>query len=130
VIVREVMSEDPVWVAPETDVVVVAARMSEHGLGALPVCERGRVVGIITDRDVAFRYLTTRSHEGRLVAHYMTRNPITIEADQSLDRALALMARHHIRRLPVCDGGRLVGMIARGDLDRCGSRSLEELATA
>jgi CBS domain-containing protein len=131
VIVREVMSERPVWVTPETDVVVVAARMSDHGLGALPVCERGRVVGMITDRDVVFRYFTKPSHEGRLVAHYMTRDPITIEPDQSLEQAEELMTRHHIRRLPVCEEGRLVGMIARGDLARHASRNeVEQLARA
>lgn len=128
-VVREVMSDRPVWVTPQTDVVVVAARMCEHGLGALPVCDGGRVVGMITDRDVVFRYLTTRSHEGRLVAHYMSRDPITVEPDQSLEEAEALMAQHHIRRLPVCEEGRLVGMIARGDLARHGTRSVEELAS-
>lgn len=120
--VREIMSERPVWVAPETDVVVVALRMSEHELGALPVCEHGRLVGIITDRDIVFRYLTGRSHEGRLVAHYMTRDPITVEPDQSLEHAQTLMSEHHLRRLPVCQQGRLVGMIAQGDLARCASR--------
>jgi signal-transduction protein with cAMP-binding, CBS, and nucleotidyltransferase domain len=130
VIVREAMSEHPVWVTPQMDVVMVAARMCEHGLGALPVCECGRVVGMITDRDVVFRYFTKPSHEGRLVAHYMTRDPITVEPDQSLDEAETLMTQHHIRRLPVCEEGRLVGMIARGDLDRHGSRSPKELTTA
>jgi CBS domain-containing protein len=112
------MSRQPVWVTPETDVVSAATRMSEHELGALPVLDRGRLVGIITAHDIACRYLTTRAHEGRLVGHYMTRNPITIEPEQSLEQAEALMAQHHIRRLPVCERGRLVGMLARGDLDR------------
>jgi CBS domain-containing protein len=117
--VREVMSEHPVWVTPETDVVTVAARMSEHDLGALPVCESGRLVGIITDRDVAFRYIGGPSHQGRLVGHYMTRDPVTIGPDESLERAAELMSLHHVRRLPVCEQGRLIGMITQGDLARC-----------
>jgi CBS domain-containing protein len=127
--VRDLMSEHPVWVTPETDVVSVAVRMSEHALGALPVCERGRLVGIITDRDIVFRYLGRGSHHGRLVGHYMTRAPVTISPEQPLERAEALMSEHHLRRLPVCEEGRLVGMITRGDLARQASDSeVEQLA--
>ncbi len=120
--VRDVMNPDCVWVKPETDVVSVAVRMSEHSLGALPVCERGRVVGIVTDRDIVFRYLGRGAYQGRLVGHYMTRNPVIIGPEQPLERAEALMSEHHVRRLPVCEDGRLVGMITRGDLARHVSR--------
>jgi CBS domain-containing protein len=116
--VRDVMSGHPVWVTPETDVVSVGVRMSEHALGAFPVCERGRLVGIITDRDIVFRYLARGSYQSRLVGHYMTRDPVTIGPEEALERAEALMAQHHLRRLPVCEGGRLVGMVTRGDLAR------------
>jgi CBS domain-containing protein len=124
--VGQVMSEHPVWVTPETDVVNVALRMSEHGLGALPVCDRGQLVGVITDRDLVVRYFGRGAREGRLVAHYMTRNPVTIEPEQPLEQAEELMSEHHIRRIPVCKGGRLVGMIAQGDLARCMSRDWHE----
>jgi CBS domain-containing protein len=126
-----IMSEQPVWVTPETDVVTAAARMSEHELGALPVCECGQVVGIITDRDIALRYLGSWSHQGRLVGHYMTRDPVTIDPEESLPRAEELMSRHHVRRLPVCEQGRLIGMITRGDLARHAARSdAQQLANA
>jgi CBS domain-containing protein len=116
--VHEVMSEEPFSVTPETDVVSVAVCMSEHELGALPVCERGHLVGIVTDRDIVFRYLGRGAHEGRLVGHYMTRDPVAIGPDETLERAAELMSQHHVRRLPVCEDGRLVGMIALGDLGR------------
>jgi CBS domain-containing protein len=129
--VRRIMSGQPVWVTPETDVVTAAARMTEYELGALPVCERGRVVGIITDRDIAFRYLGGWSHQGRLVGHYMTRDPVTIGPEESLGRAEELMSRHHVRRLPVCEQGRLIGMITQGDLARHTARSgAKQLAKA
>lgn len=129
--VRDVMKADPVWVTPDTDVVSVAVRMSEHSLGALPVCVRGRLVGIVTDRDIVFRYLGRGAHEGRLVGHYMTRNPVTVGPEQPLEQAETLMSEHHLRRLPVCEDGRLVGMITRGDLARHASRGrLEQLAGA
>jgi CBS domain-containing protein len=114
--VGEIMSEQPVCVAPETDIVTAAVSMADYELGALPVCEQGRLVGIITSRDIVFRYLAGRSHDGRLVAHYMTRDPVTIGPGEPLERAKALMSQHQIRRLPVCKHGRLIGMIAERDL--------------
>jgi CBS domain-containing protein len=114
--VGEIMSEQPVCVTPETDIVNAAVTMADHELGALPVCEQGRLVGIITNRDIVFRYLAGWSHQGRLVAHYMTRDPVTIRPDESLERAEALMSQNQIRRLPVCKHGRLIGMIAERDL--------------
>ena len=72
--VGEIMSEQPVCVTPETDIVNAAVTMADHELGALPVCEQGRLVGIITNRDIVFRYLAGWAHQGRLVAHYMTRD--------------------------------------------------------
>ena len=114
--VGEIMSKNPVCVAPETDIVNAAVTMKDHELGAIPVCEKGRLVGIITDRDIVFRYLAGSSHDGRLVAHYMTLDPVTIGPGEPLERAEALMSRCQIRRLPVCEHGRLVGMIAERDL--------------
>jgi CBS domain-containing protein len=109
--VGEIMSEQPVCVTPETDIVNAAMRMKDHELGALPVCEKERLVGIITKRDIVYRYLAGWSHQGRLVAHYMTRDPVTICPEDSLERAEALMSQYQIRRLPVCKHGRLIGMI-------------------
>jgi CBS domain-containing protein/ppGpp synthetase/RelA/SpoT-type nucleotidyltranferase len=116
--VRELMSEDLVCVAPETDIVTAAVRMAEHGVGALPVCDQERLVGIITDRDVVVRYLARRFVDSRLVVHSMTPNPVVIGPDEPIERAEALMAQHGVRRLPVCDGDRLVGIVSQADLAR------------
>ena len=124
--VGQIMSERPVWVTPETDVVSAALRMSQHGFGALPVCDRGQLVGIITDRDIVVRYLGRSASKGRLVAHYMTRDPVAIEPEQPLEQAEQLMSEHHIRRIPVCKERRLVGMISQGDLARYASRDRHE----
>ena len=114
--VGEIMSKNPVCVAPETDIVNAAVTMKDHELGAIPVCEKGRLVGIITDRDIVFRYLAGSSHDGRLVAHYMTLDPVTIGPGEPLGRAETLMSRRQIRCLPVCEHGRLVGMITERDV--------------
>ena len=129
--VGEIMSEQPVCVTPETDIVNAAVTMADHELGALPVCEQGRLVGIITNRDIVFRYLAgwARTKAG-CVAHYMTRDPVTIRPDESLERAEALMSQYQIRRLPVCKHGRLVGMIAERRLARHARRRFTERACA
>ena len=134
--VREIMSEPRVCVAPETHIVTAAGMMADHKLGALPVCEQGRLVGIITDRDIVVRYLARGSvHEGRLVVHHMTRDPVTIAPDEPLERAETVMTQHQIRRVPVCDEGRLVGMITHADLARRASNEearalVEAISTA
>jgi CBS domain-containing protein len=66
-------------------------------------------------------------HGRRLVIHYMTREPVTIGPDEPRERAEALMAQHQIRRLPVCEDGRLVGMVTQEDLARLASQ--EEVGT-
>ena len=114
--VVDIMSKHPVCITPETDIVNAAVKMKDHELVALPVCEKERLVGIITDRDIVFRYLAGSSHNGRLVAHYMTRDPVTIGPREPRERAEALMSRRQIRHLPVCEHGQLVGMIAERDL--------------
>lgn len=117
--VGDLMSAEPLYVTPETDVVAAAVTMADNAVGALPVCESGRLVGIITDRDIVLRYLARGGvHHGRLVGHYMTPDPVTVGPEESLERAEAVMAHHRVHHVPVCEEGRLVGMITRGDLAR------------
>ena len=95
--VGQIMSEHPVWVTPETDV----NQRGNADVGAWPWrvagLRRGQLVGIITDRDIVVRYLGRAANEGRLVGHYMTRDPVTIEPEQPLEHAEQLMSEHHIR---------------------------------
>lgn len=115
--VREIMSADPACVARSTKIVEAARLMAETGVGALPVCDGKRVVGIVTDRDIVVRSVAEHSTSS-YVESVMTLGPYTIDADAPLERAEALMAQHQVRRLPVCDGGRIVGMLSQADLAR------------
>lgn len=115
--VRKVMSADVTSVAPSTPVVEAARLLAERDVGSLPIVDGERLVGIVTDRDIALRVVGEgRDVTGMTVDEIASRDLVTVEADDRLDTALHRMARHQVRRLPVVEGGRLVGMLAQRDV--------------
>jgi CBS domain-containing protein len=81
------------------------------------VVEDGRLVGVLTDRDIVIRAVADGVDVQTLnVGDVASREPVTVEPGQDLDEALALMARHQVRRLPVVDDGQLVGILAQADV--------------
>jgi CBS domain-containing protein len=115
--VRKVMSADVTSVAPSTPVVEAARLLAERDVGSLPIVEGERLVGIVTDRDIALRVVGEgRDVTGMTVDEIASRDLVTVEADDRLDTALHRMARHQVRRLPVVEDGRLVGMLAQRDV--------------
>ena len=129
--VNEVMSTKPVTVSPEESAAVAARLLSRHNIGALPVCgKNGALKGMITDRDIVLRCIAAdEDPQTTKVSEIMTRRVFSVEASESLDRATALMAKEQIRRLPVQDKGRVVGMLYLGDL-ACRPGSKEEAGQA
>ena len=105
------------FVFPETETVEAARLMRGFGIGALPVCVDDRVVGIVTDRDIVTRHVADGGRT-KLVGSIMTLDPVFVGPDDSVELAEALMAEHRVRRLPVCDGDRLVGLVSVTDLAR------------
>lgn len=115
--VREVMTTQPASVTPTTSVVEAARLLKQHNVGSLPVVEAGQLNGIITDRDIALRVVADeRDATTVTVTDIASSNPTTIRPDQRLDEALHLMAKQQIRRLPVVENGRLVGILAQADI--------------
>jgi CBS domain-containing protein len=91
--------------------------MREEHIGSLPVTEDERLVGMITDRDITTRVVAESAvPETTSVADVYSRDLISVEPDNDLEEALQLMARHQVRRLPVVENGRLVGMVAQADI--------------
>lgn len=93
----------------------MAARLlSQHNIGALPVCSRtGRLRGMVTDRDIVVRCVAAGDDpEHTRVAEIMTRRILAAEPEKSIGEAAKLMAREQVRRLPVQEHGRLVGMVS------------------
>jgi CBS domain-containing protein len=115
--VRDVMTESPRSVEPGETVVKAARVMRDEDVGSLPVLEDGRLVGMITDRDLAIRVIAEAMSPERIsVGDVVSPEPVSAAPDDDLDEALRLMARHQVRRLPVVEGERLVGILAQADV--------------
>jgi CBS domain-containing protein len=115
--VRDAMSRD-VSTAAATDWVADAAQtMRDEDVGSLPVVDGDHLVAILTDRDIVVRTVAARVDPGTVrVGEIASSELVTVTPDQSVDEAAALMGRHQVRRLPVVEDGRLVGMLAQADV--------------
>lgn len=115
--VRDVMTTDVDTVQPSTRVGEAARQMRDTNVGSLPVVDRQELVGIVTDRDITIRVAADGiSADEVLVKEVMTADPVTVGPDQTVDEASEVMSQHQVRRLPVVDGGKLVGILALGDV--------------
>jgi CBS domain-containing protein len=113
---REIMTPSPIFAHATDTLSRVAEMMQQEDVGAIPVVENDRLVGIITDRDVTVKAVAAgEDPKEALVSDYMTTNVVTGRPDMSDHEALELMGREQIRRLPVVENGRLVGMVAMAD---------------
>jgi CBS domain-containing protein len=115
--IRDLMTQNPRAVRPDDTVVDAARMMRDENVGSLPVVDSDRLIGMVTDRDVSVRVVAEGRDPGEVsVQEIASRNPVTAEATSDLNEALQLMARHQVRRLPVTEEGRLVGIIAQADV--------------
>jgi CBS domain-containing protein len=115
--VRDAMTEDPRSIGASASVVEAARLMREQHIGSLPVTEDERLVGMITDRDITMRVVAEgAAPDTTSVGDVYSRDLISVEPNNDLDEALQLMAHHQVRRLPVVESGRLVGMVAQADI--------------
>jgi CBS domain-containing protein len=109
---REVFS-----VAPSAPVFEAILRMSQVHVGALLVLEKGRLVGIISERDYARKViLAGRSSHDTLVREIMTPQVVSVRPTVTVDECMQLMTKHRIRHLPVVDGQKVIGVVSIGDL--------------
>ena len=94
-----------------------ARTMREGDFGSMPVVDDGRLVGILTDRDIVVRGVAEGlDPKVARVGDVASRTPVAVAPDQDLDEAMELMAEHRVRRLPVIDDGRLVGVLSQADV--------------
>ena len=114
-VVRKHMSSDLLCVDPGETVTGVAQRMVERNIGAVLVLDDGRLVGIMTERDL-MRAVARGLHGEAIVADYMTRDPETIEPDDTTQHATVLMFHGGFRHLPVVEGDGVVGILSIRDL--------------
>jgi CBS domain-containing protein len=115
--VRDAMTEDPCSIGASAAVVEAARLMREEDIGSLPITDDETLVGMITDRDITMRVVAEASDPHMTsVGDVCSRDLISVAPDNDLEEALQLMARHQVRRLPVVENGRLVGIVAQADI--------------
>ena len=117
-LVRHAMTDVPKQLSSSMNADDAAGMMANYDVGAVPVVdEEGRLIGIVTDRDLVTRVLAARQDPRRItLGEAATRTTVTATPDMSVADARVLMAEHRIRRLPVMKGDELVGMISLGDV--------------
>lgn len=116
--VTDVMETKTHTIGPVTTVQEAACIMLEHDVGCLPVVDDGKLVGMLTDRDIVVRAVRqNRSTESAQVAEFMSSPVLACEASDDLEVAVRIMADHIVRRVPVLDSeGHVCGMICLADL--------------
>lgn len=113
--ISDVMSTNVAEVGPRDTLQAAAAKMAEINVGSLPVTDQGRLVGVITDRDIAVRAVAKGSAADAAVESAMSKGAVTVSADTPVHEAAELMRDKQIRRLYVVDGDSLKGVASLGD---------------
>ncbi|NDU72329.1 CBS domain-containing protein [Actinomadura sp. DSM 109109] len=115
--VRDIMTGSPTAVSPDLDIVTVARAMRDEEIGAVLVAEGDDLKGVVTDRDLVVRGLAAGGDPARSrIGEIASKVTATVGPDDSLDRAAQIMRERSVRRLPVIEDGRPVGIVSIGDL--------------
>lgn len=135
---KDIMAKNPRTVTPQTTVREAAKLMKDEDVGALPVVEAGgsrRLVGMVTDRDIAIRIVAEGKDGQARVDEVMSGSPKTARENDDVERILEVMAREQVRRVPIVDDREeLVGIVAQADVvrkdvnDRKAERTVEKIS--
>jgi CBS domain-containing protein len=130
--VKDAMHKNAEWVEPTASLELVARKMRDLDIGAIPVGENDRLVGMVTDRDIAIRAVAEGKNTARLTAgDVMSKGIVFCRDNEDLEDAVRIMEQKQIRRLPVIDGNkRMVGMLSLGDISHAASREIAGEVTA
>ncbi len=116
--VRDIMNSNVVSISPDESAALAARLIARHNIGALPVCsDAGILRGVVTDRDIVLRCIAPEKDPAETpVERIMSRSLIQISPEDDIRNAAHLMSKEQVRRLPVVEAGKLVGMVSLGDL--------------
>jgi CBS domain-containing protein len=114
-IIKDIMSKDIECCSLLDNMYEVAVKMKELNVGAIPIVDEKRLVGMITDRDIVIRGVAEKNPGSTKVEKIMSDQLVTVTSDTTTNQAAKLMAEHKIRRLPVVEGENLIGIVSLGD---------------
>jgi CBS domain-containing protein len=116
---KDVMTKDPVTLGPQATLGEAATLMRQEDCGSIPIVDGGRLVGIVTDRDIVVRAVAAgKDARTTAVSEVMSADPVCISPDTDVDEAAKVMADRQIRRLPVVEDGKLAGILVIGQIAR------------
>jgi len=114
---RDIMTTNVTTASADTPLTSIAQDMRDLNVGSIPICdENNRLIGIVTDRDIVLRNVAEGGSENSRAGDVMSTQVIYVTPDTHVHECARIMAENQIRRLPVVENGRLVGMISIGDL--------------
>jgi len=124
--VVEIMTPTPITIAADATVADAAGVMRDKGIGSLVVVEKGKPMGIVTERDVVTKVAASNKQPSRvLVREIMTTPVVAVHPGEEVAEAARIMSQRKIRRLPVVQEGKLVGMITENDILRIWPQLIE-----
>ena len=128
--VADVMTAFPEALDPDASIQKAAKLMRDHDYGVIPVVdELGSLVGIVTDRDIVVKAVADGRGPEATLRECMTPHPDTVPKDLPVDKALHVMNTRQIRRLPVVESGRLIGMVSLSDIAGSATPQSEKVKT-
>jgi CBS domain-containing protein len=113
---KDIMTTNVDFCTAEDNVFEAAVKMKEENVGVIPVLENNHLIGVITDRDIVIRCVAEKRPNSTKITDVITTHLVTGTPDMSVDEAEELMASKQVRRLPIVEHDKLVGVVALGDL--------------
>lgn len=115
--VRDIMTQNIAQVNPQTSITEVAQLMQKHNVGSLPVCDNNGIIGIVTDRDIVVRNIAHgKDPSNTTVQDVMTSTVKWVTPEMNVHDASTIMSNEQVRRLPVVENNKVIGMLALGDV--------------
>ncbi|MCR4436271.1 MAG: CBS domain-containing protein [Clostridiales bacterium] len=115
--VKDIMTRSVAYVNPASTVTEAAQLMQKHNVGSIPVCDQNGVIGIVTDRDIVVRNIAHGKNPTQTpVKDVMTSSVTTVTPDMDISEVTRMMASSQVRRVPVVENNRLVGIVSLGDV--------------
>jgi CBS domain-containing protein len=133
--IEKVMTRDVEYCSPDTPIHEVAAKMRDLDVGVMPICEGDQLAGLATDRDIILKAVAANTSLDAPISEVMTKDPVRGTIHMTAEEAADLMADVQIRRLPIVEGGKMIGIVSLGDLavteklDTEAGQALEEIST-
>ncbi|HHU40304.1 MAG TPA: CBS domain-containing protein [Propionibacterium sp.] len=116
---KDLMTSPAECLAPDESIATAARMLSKYDVGSMPIVDGDTLVGVVTDRDIVLKAVAKGlDPKETAVSDIASKNVVTVEASAAASEVAQLMSEHQVRRLPVVDGGKVVGMVAQADVAR------------